>query len=65
MLASIVATMAIAWVVLRVGERVVRRMGQTGIRVMTRIMGLLLAAIAVQFIVTGSLNALHVSGTAP
>jgi multiple antibiotic resistance protein len=64
-LASIVATMAIAWVVLRVGERVVRRMGQTGIRVMTRIMGLLLAAIAVQFIVTGSLNALHVSGTAP
>ena len=28
-------------------------MGQTGIRVMTRIMGLLLAAVATQFILTG------------
>jgi small neutral amino acid transporter SnatA (MarC family) len=41
-----------------VGERVVRRMGQTGIRVMTRIMGLLLAAISVEFVVTGVRSAL-------
>jgi multiple antibiotic resistance protein len=33
-------------------------MGQTGIRVMTRIMGLLLAAIAVQFVITGVRDAL-------
>lgn len=58
-LGSIIVTMVLAWVVLRVGERVVRRMGQTGIRVMTRIMGLLLAAIAVQFVVTGARNALQ------
>lgn len=50
---SIVLTIVISWLTLRVGERLVVRMGQTGIRVMTRIMGLLLAAIAVQFVITG------------
>jgi multiple antibiotic resistance protein len=30
-----------------------RRLGKTGIRVITRIMGLLLAAVAVQFVLTG------------
>ena len=54
---SILATMAIAWVVLRIGERLVLRMGETGIRVMTRIMGLLLAAIAIQFVMTGARDA--------
>ncbi len=58
-LAAIVVTMILAWLALRVGERVVLRMGATGIRVMTRIMGLLLAAIAVQFVITGARNALH------
>lgn len=56
--ASIVLTAFIAWLTLRVGERLVIRMGQTGIRVMTRIMGLLLAAIAVQFVITGVREAL-------
>lgn len=50
---SILVTALIAWLTLRVGEGLVVRMGQTGIRVMTRIMGLLLAAIAVQFVITG------------
>jgi multiple antibiotic resistance protein len=57
--AAVLFTMAVSWIVLRVGERVVRRMGGTSIRVMTRIMGLLLAAIAVQFVITGGKNALH------
>ena len=56
--ASIVVTMLIAWLTLRAGERFLAKYGQTGIRVMTRIMGLLLAAIAVQFIVTGVKDAL-------
>jgi multiple antibiotic resistance protein len=51
--ASIVVTLLISWVMLRVGDRVMMRFGQTGIRVIMRIMGLMLAAVAVQFIVTG------------
>jgi multiple antibiotic resistance protein len=50
---AIVATAFICWLTLRAAEPLVRTMGQTGIRVMTRIMGLLLAAIAVQFVITG------------
>lgn len=55
--ASIIITALISWITLRVGERLVQRLGQTGIRVMTRIMGLLLAAIAVQFAITGARDA--------
>lgn len=50
---SILLALLIAWATLRAAERLVLRMGQTGIRVMTRLMGLLLAAIAVQFVITG------------
>lgn len=56
---SIVVTLVLSWIVLRVAERLVRKMGQTGIRVMTRIMGLILAAIAVQFVITGARDALR------
>jgi multiple antibiotic resistance protein len=56
--ASIVVTAFLSWLVLRIGERLVKRLGQTGIRVMTRIMGLLLAAIAVQFVISGAQAAL-------
>ena len=51
--ASIVVTLLISWIMLRVGDRVMSHFGQTGIRVIMRIMGLMLAAVAVQFIVTG------------
>lgn len=50
---SIVLTALVCWLTLRIGERLMARMGQTGIRVMTRIMGLLLAAVAAQFVLTG------------
>jgi len=50
---SIVVTLIISWIMLRVGDRVMSRFGQTGIRVIMRIMGLMLAAVAVQFVVTG------------
>jgi multiple antibiotic resistance protein len=56
--ASILLALLIAWITLRAAEGLVRRIGQTGIRVMTRIMGLLLAAIAVQFVITGVKDAL-------
>jgi multiple antibiotic resistance protein len=48
-----VVTLLISWIMLRVSDRVMSRFGQTGIRVIMRIMGLMLAAVAVQFIVTG------------
>ena len=56
--ASIVITLLLSWITLHLAERLVKRIGQTGIRVMTRIMGLLLAAIAVQFVITGTREAL-------
>jgi multiple antibiotic resistance protein len=51
--ASIALTMAISWATLRGADRLFTRIGQTGIRVVTRLMGLLLAAIAVEFVLTG------------
>jgi multiple antibiotic resistance protein len=56
--ASIVVTLAISWVFLRIGERLMVRLGETGIRVVTRIMGLLLAAVAMQFVIDGVRDAL-------
>jgi multiple antibiotic resistance protein len=56
---SIWLTAIICWLTLRAGDRLVVLLGQTGIRVMTRIMGLLLAAVATQFILTGALDAMR------
>ena len=50
---AIVVTGLVSYVTLRVGEPLLRRLGTTGIRVITRVMGLLLAAVAVQFVLTG------------
>jgi multiple antibiotic resistance protein len=50
---TIVVTGVVSYYTLRVGEPLFRRLGKTGIRVITRIMGLLLAAVAVQFVLTG------------
>jgi multiple antibiotic resistance protein len=52
-LGSIAATSAVSYFALAGAERVGRRVSQTSIRVLTRIMGMLLTAIAVQFIVNG------------
>lgn len=59
---SVVLTAAISWGTLRLADRLVVALGQTGIRVMTRIMGLLLAAVAMQFVLTGVREALHLNG---
>jgi multiple antibiotic resistance protein len=50
---SIILTAVVSLLTLRLGERLLAVLGTTGIRVMTRIMGLLLAALATQFILTG------------
>jgi len=46
-------TSAISFVVLAAADRVRSFLGETGIRVLTRMMGLLLTAIAVQFVLNG------------
>jgi len=46
-------TSAISYWVLSAADRVGRYLGETGIRIMTRLMGLLLTAVAVQFIING------------
>jgi multiple antibiotic resistance protein len=50
---AVVITGVVSYLVLRIGENVLRRLGKTGIRVLTRIMGLILAAVAVQFVLSG------------
>lgn len=50
---SILLTGVISYLTLRLGGRLLAMLGRTGIRVLTRIMGLLLAALATQFILTG------------
>ena len=52
-LVAIVVVMAVSWVVLALAPRILRRFGQTGLNVMTRIMGLLVMVIGTQFIIDG------------
>jgi len=51
--AAIALTALLCWVVLRAADRLVARLGRTGIQIASRIMGLMLAAVAVQFVITG------------
>ena len=52
-LLAITITSFASYLVLAGADRVRRRLGETGIRIMMRMMGLLLAAIAVQFVING------------
>ena len=52
-LGSIVFTAAICYLVLGYSDKVVRLLGQTGIRILVRVMGLLLVARAAQYFVNG------------
>jgi multiple antibiotic resistance protein len=51
--AAIAATSLITLGLLRSGLHIERRLGQTGMNVLQRVMGLILAATAVQFVVEG------------
>jgi multiple antibiotic resistance protein len=52
-LISIFITAAICYLVLGNSDRVARVLGDTGVRILVRIMGLLLVALAVQYFVNG------------
>lgn len=47
------AALAIAWLCMRGAARYLSRLGTTGIHVITRVLGIILAALAVQFIING------------
>jgi multiple antibiotic resistance protein len=55
--ASLLVAVAV-WVNLRLASRIAAKIGVTGIRVFTRLMGLFLAAIAVEFMVDGLMELL-------
>ncbi len=50
---AIVLTMVVTFVVLRLGIQILERVGRVGLIAISRVMGLLLAAIAVQFVIGG------------
>lgn len=56
-LATLVVAVAV-WLCLRLAGMIGRRLGRTGVRIFTRLMGLFLAAIAVEFMVKGLLELL-------
>ncbi len=52
-LGAVLLVMAIAFVLLRYADRIFRRMGRMGALAFSRVMGLILAAIAIQFVILG------------
>jgi multiple antibiotic resistance protein len=52
-LSSILVTMVASWVMLTYADRIFHRVGRMGAYAISRIMGLILAAIAVQFVILG------------
>lgn len=52
-LVAIPLVMLVAWLVLRIAPAVLLRVGRTGVNVLTRLMGLLVMVIGMQFVITG------------
>jgi multiple antibiotic resistance protein len=51
--AAIICALLAAWLVMRSSMQIIRLFGHTGILVLSRILGILLAALAIQFILNG------------
>jgi multiple antibiotic resistance protein len=54
-LAALIAVLVACWLFLRAANRIASMLGQTGINVVTRVFGILLAALAVQYAANGLL----------
>ena len=62
--AAIITTLVIAWFVMRSSTRIMHLIGRTGILVFSRILGILLAALAIQFLLDGLRTFIIVNGWA-
>jgi multiple antibiotic resistance protein len=60
LLLAIALNALIAFISLRSATAITRLLKESGMRILTRVMGLILAAIAVQFVLTGIKDAFHV-----
>ena len=63
--AAIAVTMLAAWILLLFAARFERALGRTGMSVLHRIMGIVLAATAMQFVIDGVRDTLPILGTIP
>ena len=61
---AIITTLVIAWFVMRSSIRIMHLIGRTGILVFSRILGILLAALAIQFLLDGLRTFIIVNGWA-
>ncbi len=50
---GILLVVLVSWFVLRSSTRIIASLGKTGVNVLTRLMGLILVCIGIQFLVTG------------
>ena len=55
---AILITAALTFVILRYGDRILRSFGRVGVMAMTRVLGLILAAVGVQFVLDGVSSAM-------
>lgn len=60
--AAIISTLFLAWVAMRSCTLIIKYVGKTGILVLSRILGILLAALAIQFILNGIGTFIQTSG---
>jgi len=56
---NIVITLILTFIILILGKKIAKKIGNTGIRIIQRIMGLILMVISIQFIINGIIPIIH------